>query len=426
MAGLHRIESATSEELRSLQLERLKWSLRHAYDNVPHYRRAFDAADVSPDDCKTLEDLSLFPFLVKEDLRVNYPYGMFAVPRQDIVRIHASSGTTGKPIIVGYTRNDIDTWSNVMARSIYAAGGRPGDIAHVAYGYGLFTGGLGAHYGAERLGCTVIPMSGGQTEKQVTLINDLKPRIILVTPSYCLSLIDEMEAQGVDPRESSLEIGIFGAEPWSEEMRLQIEEQLGIDAIDIYGLSEVIGPGVAQECIETKDGLTVWEDHFYPEIIDPVTGDVLRDGEEGELVFTSLTKEAMPVIRYRTRDITRLLPGTARPMRRIARIKGRTDDMLIIRGVNVYPSQVEVELLKVAEFAPHYQLEVIQQGNTKGLVVHVETRFEISDELAGKLSDRAMRHIKENIGITVEIQIESPGTVERSLGKAQRVVDTPD
>jgi phenylacetate-CoA ligase len=426
MAGLHRIESATSEELRSLQLERLKWSLRHAYDNVPHYRRAFDAADVSPDDCKTLEDLSLFPFLVKEDLRVNYPYGMFAVPRQDIVRIHASSGTTGKPIIVGYTRNDIDTWSDVMARSIFAAGGRPGDIAHVAYGYGLFTGGLGAHYGAERLGCTVIPMSGGQTEKQVTLINDLKPRIILVTPSYCLSLIDEMEAQGVDPRESSLEIGIFGAEPWSEEMRLQIEEQLGIDAIDIYGLSEVIGPGVAQECIETKDGLTVWEDHFYPEIIDPVTGDVLRDGEEGELVFTSLTKEAMPVIRYRTRDITRLLPGTARPMRRIARIKGRTDDMLIIRGVNVYPSQVEVELLKVAEFAPHYQLEVIQQGNTKGLVVHVETRFEISDELAGKLSDRAMRHIKENIGITVEIQIESPGTVERSLGKAQRVVDTPD
>jgi phenylacetate-CoA ligase len=351
---------------------------------------------------------------------------MFAVPRQDIVRIHASSGTTGKPIIVGYTRNDIDTWSDVMARSIFAAGGRPGDIAHVAYGYGLFTGGLGAHYGAERLGCTVIPMSGGQTEKQVTLINDLKPRIILVTPSYCLSLIDEMEAQGVDPRESSLEIGIFGAEPWSEEMRLQIEEQLGIDAIDIYGLSEVIGPGVAQECIETKDGLTVWEDHFYPEIIDPVTGDVLRDGEEGELVFTSLTKEAMPVIRYRTRDITRLLPGTARPMRRIARIKGRTDDMLIIRGVNVYPSQVEVELLKVAEFAPHYQLEVIQQGNTKGLVVHVETRFEISDELAGKLSDRAMRHIKENIGITVEIQIESPGTVERSLGKAQRVVDTPD
>jgi len=349
MAGLHQIESGTTEELRSLQLERLKWSLRHAYDNVAHYRRAFDAAGVSPDDCETLEDLALFPFLVKENLRVNYPYGLFAVPRHDVVRIHASSGTTGKPIIVGYTRNDIDTWSDVMARSIYAAGGRPGDIAHIAYGYGLFTGGLGAHYGAERLGCTVIPMSGGQTEKQVTLINDLKPRIILVTPSYCLSLIDEMEAQGLDPRESSLEIGIFGAEPWSDEMRLQIEERLAIDAIDIYGLSEVIGPGVAQECIETKDGLTVWEDHFYPEIMHPDTGDVLRDGEEGELVLTSLTKEAMPVIRYRTRDITRLLPGTARPMRRIARIKGRTDDMLIIRGVNVYPSQVEVELLKVPE-----------------------------------------------------------------------------
>jgi phenylacetate-CoA ligase len=423
MAGLHPIESGTNEELRSLQLERLKWSLRHAYDNVVHYRRAFDAAGVSPGDCEALEDLALFPFLVKEDLRLNYPYGMFAVPRQDVVRIHASSGTTGKPIIVGYTRGDIDTWSDVMARSIYAAGGRQGDIAHVAYGYGLFTGGLGAHYGAERLGCTVIPMSGGQTEKQVTLINDLRPRIILVTPSYCLSLIDEMEAQGLDPRESSLEIGIFGAEPWSEEMRLQIEERLGIDAIDIYGLSEVIGPGVAQECIETKDGLTVWEDHFYPEIIDPVTGDVLEDGEEGELVFTSLTKEAMSVIRYRTRDITRLLPGTARPMRRIARIKGRTDDMLIIRGVNVYPSQVEVELLKVAEFAPHYQLEVIQQGNTKGLVVHVETRAEVSDELAQQLSARAIRHIKQNIGITVEIEIEAPSTVARSLGKAQRVVD---
>jgi phenylacetate-CoA ligase len=422
MAGLHPIESGTTEELRSLQLERLKWSLHHSYDNVAHYRRSFDAAGVSPYDCKTLQDLSLFPFLVKEDLRVNYPFGMFAVPRQDIVRIHASSGTTGKPIIVGYTRNDIDTWSNVMARSIYAAGGRPGDIAHVAYGYGLFTGGLGAHYGAERLGCTVIPMSGGQTEKQVTLINDLKPRIILVTPSYCLSLIDEMEAQGLDPRESSLEIGIFGAEPWSEEMRLQIEERLRIDAIDIYGLSEVIGPGVAQECIETKDGLTVWEDHFYPEIIDPVTGDVLEDGEEGELVFTSLTKEAMPVIRYRTRDITRLLPGTARPMRRIERIKGRTDDMLIIRGVNVYPSQVEVELLKVPEFAPHYQLEVVQQGTTKGLVVHVESGEQITADVANYLSARAERHIKENIGITVEVRVELPDTVERSLGKAQRVV----
>jgi phenylacetate-CoA ligase len=314
-------------------------------------------------------------------------------------------------------------WSDVMARSIYAAGGRPGDITHVAYGYGLFTGGLGAHYGAERLGCTVIPMSGGQTEKQVTLINDLKPRIILVTPSYCLSLIDEMETQGFDPRESSLEIGIFGAEPWSVEMRTQIEERLGIDAIDIYGLSEVIGPGVAQECIETKDGLTVWEDHFYPEIINPDTGDVLPDGEEGELVFTSLTKEAMPVIRYRTRDITRLLPGTARRMRRIARIKGRTDDMLIIRGVNVYPSQVEVELLKVSELAPHYQIEVIRRANSKGLVVHVESRDQVAPDAARNLAARAEQHIKENIGTTVDVRVEPPGTVTRSLGKAQRVID---
>jgi phenylacetate-CoA ligase len=423
MAGLHPIESATEEDLRLLQLERLQWSLRHAYDNVAHYRQAFDAAGVSPDDCGTLEDLARFPFLVKEDLRVNYPYGMFAVPREDVVPVHASSGTTGKPIIVGYTVRDIDMWSDVMARSIYAAGGRPGDITHVAYGYGLFTGGLGAHYGAERLGCTVIPMSGGQTEKQVTLINDLKPRIILVTPSYCLSLIDEMETQGFDPRESSLEIGIFGAEPWSVEMRTQIEERLGIDAIDIYGLSEVIGPGVAQECIETKDGLTVWEDHFYPEIINPDTGDVLPDGEEGELVFTSLTKEAMPVIRYRTRDITRLLPGTARRMRRIARIKGRTDDMLIIRGVNVYPSQVEVELLKVSELAPHYQIEVIRRANSKGLVVHVESRDQVAPDAARNLAARAEQHIKENIGTTVDVRVEPPGTVTRSLGKAQRVID---
>jgi phenylacetate-CoA ligase len=422
MAGLHPIESASIGELRALQLERLQWSLRHAYDNVGHYRRAFDAEGVSPDDCRTLEDLSLFPFLEKETLRVNYPYGMLAVPREECVRIHASSGTTGKPTIVGYTRNDIDMWSDVMARSIYAAGGRPGDITHVAYGYGLFTGGLGAHYGAERLGCTVIPMSGGQTEKQVTLINDLKPRVILVTPSYCLSLIDEMEAQGLDPRESSLEIGIFGAEPWSDEMRQQIEERLGVDAIDIYGLSEVIGPGVAQECIETKDGPTVWEDHFYPEIIDPETGVVLPDGEEGELVFTSLTKEALPVIRYRTRDITRLLPGTARPMRRIARIKGRTDDMLIIRGVNVYPSQIEVELLKIPELAPHYQIEVVRQGNTKGLRVHVESRGQLASDLADEFASQAERHIKENVGITVDVSVEPPDSVVRSLGKAQRVV----
>ncbi len=414
---------APVEELRSLQLKRLRWSLQHAYDNVAHYRQAFDADGVKPGDCTNLDDLVRFPFLVKEDLRLNYPYGMFAVPRKNVVRIHASSGTTGQPTIVGYTQADLDMWSNVMARSIHAAGGRQGDIAHVAYGYGLFTGGLGAHYGAERLGCTVIPMSGGQTKKQVTLINDLKPRIILVTPSYCLSLIDEMEAQGLDPRRSSLEIGIFGAEPWSDEMRHQIEERLGIDAIDIYGLSEVIGPGVAQECIETKDGLTVWEDHFYPEVIDPDTGEVLPDGEEGELVFTSLTKEAFPVIRYRTRDITTLLPGTARTMRRIARIKGRTDDMLIIRGVNVYPSQIEVELLKVPELAPHYQLEIVQAGSAKGLVVHVETQEFVSEATAADLAAQAADNIKDCVGITVEVSVEPPGEVARSLGKAQRVID---
>ena len=423
MPGLHPIESVGVDELRTLQLDRLQWSLRHSYESVPHYRQAFDAAGITPQDCEQLDDLSRFPFLVKEDLRVNYPYGMFAVPREEVVRIHASSGTTGKPTIVGYTRNDIDMWSDVMARSIYAAGGRPGDIAHVSYGYGLFTGGLGAHYGAERLGCTVIPMSGGQTEKQVTLINDLKPRIILVTPSYCLSLIDEMENQGLDPEASSLEIGIFGAEPWSDEMRIQIEDRLGIDAVDIYGLSEVIGPGVAQECIESKDGLTVWEDHFYPEIIDPDTGEVVPDGEEGELVFTSLTKEALPLIRYRTSDIARLLPGTARTMRRIGRIKGRTDDMLIIRGVNVYPSQIEVELLKVTDLTAHYQIEVIQQDNTRGLVVHIESRTTLDEATAQNAAAAAAYHIKDNIGITVDVVVESPGNVARSLGKAQRVID---
>ncbi len=341
------IETASVDELRALQLERLQWSVRHAYDNIAHYRSAFDAAGVGPDDIASLDDLAKLPFLNKADLRDNYPFGMFAVPRDEVVRVHASSGTTGKPTVVGYTRNDITTWSTVMARSIVAAGGRAGDIAHVAYGYGLFTGGLGAHYGAEMLGCTVVPMSGGQTEKQVTLITDFEPRIILVTPSYCLNLIDEMERQGLDPAASSLEIGIFGAEPWTDELRAEIEGRLGIDATDIYGLSEVIGPGVAQECVETKDGPTIWEDHFYPEIINPETGEVLPDGEMGELVFTSLTKEAFPVIRYRTRDLTRLLPGTARTMRRMERITGRSDDMMIVRGVNVFPSQVEAEVLKV-------------------------------------------------------------------------------
>jgi phenylacetate-CoA ligase len=421
--GLEPIETASVDELRALQTERLIATLHHAYDNVPHYREAFDAGGVRPEDCTGLGDLQRFPFLVKEDLRRNYPFGMLAVPRSDVIRIHASSGTTGKPTFVAYTRKDIDVWSGVMARSIYAAGGRPGDIAHVAYGYGLFTGGLGAHYGAERLGCSVVPMSGGQTEKQVALINDLKPRIILVTPSYCLSLIDEMESQGLDPVASSLEIGIFGAEPWSDEMRIQIEERLGIDAVDIYGLSEVIGPGVAQECVETKDGLTTWEDHFYPEIIDPDTGEVLPDGEEGELVITSLTKEALPVIRYRTRDLTRLLPGTARTMRRIARIKGRSDDMLIIRGVNVYPSQVEVELLKVSELAPHYQLEVVQAGNTNGLVVNVESKDRLGEALSAAAATEAYMHIKSNIGITVDVRVHPPGTVERSTGKARRVIN---
>jgi len=421
--GLHQIETADRDELTALQLERLRTTLQHAYDNVDHYRTAFDAAGVSPADCGSLEDLERFPFLVKDDLRLNYPFGLLAVPRSDVIRVHASSGTTGKPTVVAYTRNDIDMWADVMARSIFAAGGRPGDIAHVAYGYGLFTGGLGAHYGAERLGCTVVPMSGGQTAKQVTLIHDLGPRIILVTPSYCLSLIEEMENQGLDPKETSLEIGIFGAEPWSDEMRRQIEERLGIDAVDIYGLSEVIGPGVALECVETKDGLTIWEDHFYPEIIDPDTAEVLPDGVEGELVITSLTKEALPVIRYRTGDLTKLMSGTARTMRRIERIKGRTDDMLIIRGVNVYPSQVEVELLKVAGLAPHYQLEVTQEGNTKRLTVHVESKEHFDRSVADAMASTAEGHVKDNIGITVDVRVSEPGSVERSTGKAQRVID---
>jgi len=422
--GLDAIETAGTDELVALQFERLAKTLRHAYDNVDAYRVAFDSDGVRPEDCKSLEDLARFPLLNKESLRLNYPYGMLAVPRERVVRVHASSGTTGKPTIVAYTQNDIDMWADVMARSIFAAGGRPGDIAHVAYGYGLFTGGLGAHYGAERLGCTVIPMSGGQTEKQVTLINDLKPRIILVTPSYCLNLIDEMERQGLDPAASSLEIGIFGAEPWSDGMRQKIEERLHIDAVDIYGLSEVIGPGVAQECIETKDGLTVWEDHFYPEIIDPDTGELLPEGEEGELVLTSLTKEALPVIRYRTRDVTRLLPATARTMRRIDRIKGRSDDMLIIRGVNVYPSQIEVEIFKVAGLAPHYQLEVVQAGNTNGLIVHVESQQHLEQAAIDALAKKTAGHIKANIGVTVDVDVSEPGSVARSMGKAQRIASS--
>jgi phenylacetate-CoA ligase len=418
--GLDPIETAPLDELRALQIERMQRSLHHAYANVEHYRAAFDVSGVHPDDLHELADLERFPFLVKDDLRRNYPYKMFAVPREDVVRIHASSGTTGRPTVVGYTAADIEMWAEVVARSLYAAGARPGDIAHVAYGYGLFTGGLGAHYGAERLGCTVIPMSGGQTEKQVALIDDLGPRIILVTPSYCLNLIDEMERQGIDPLSTSLEVGIFGAEPWTEALRAEIEARLGIDAVDIYGLSEVIGPGVAQECVETKDGLTIWEDHFYPEIIDPESGEVLPDGEEGELVFTSLTKQALPIVRYRTRDLTRLLPGTARTMRRMDRVSGRSDDMLIIRGVNVFPAQVEAEVLKVDGLAPHYQLEVATDGNLSSLTIHVERADESVDAVAA--AALLAQHVKSNIGVTAVIDVGDPGAVPRSQGKAQRVI----
>ena len=420
--GYEPIETASVDALRSLQTQRLAATLRHAYDNVGHYRRVFDRAGMHPNDIAGLDDLPRVPFLVKDDLRAAYPFEMFAVARQELIRIHASSGTTGKPTVVGYTRNDIHTWATVVARSIYAAGGRPGDLLHNAYGYGLFTGGLGAHYGAELLGCTIIPFGGGQTEKQVQLITDFQPRIITVTPSYCFNLIDEMERQGLDPAAGSLEVGIFGAEPWTEGMRAEIEARLGIDAVDIYGLSEVIGPGVAQECVETKDGLTIWEDHFYPEIIDPETGTVLPDGEEGELVLTSLTKEALPIIRYRTRDITRLLPGTARTMRRLARITGRSDDMLIIRGVNVYPSQIEHELMQVAGLSPHYQLHLGTDANLATLTVRVE-RAETADSAAhAMLAAETAGRIKSMIGIAAVVEVVGPGEVPRSQGKAQRVV----
>ena len=420
---LEPIERASRDELRALQLSRMRWSVQHAYDNVPHYRRAFDAKGVHPRDLRTLEDLGKFPFTVKADLRDNYPFAMFAVPREQVVRIHASSGTTGKPTVVGYTRNDIETWATVMARSIRAAGARAGDILHVAYGYGLFTGGLGAHYGAEKLGCTVIPMSGGQTEKQVQLIQDFKPSVIMVTPSYMLAIAEEMERQGIDPKTSSLEIGIFGAEPWTPTMREAIEAKLAMDAIDIYGLSEVIGPGVAQECIETKDGLTVWEDHFYPEIIDPATGEVLPDGEKGELVFTSLTKEALPIIRYRTRDLTRLLPPTARAMRRIEKITGRSDDMMIIRGVNVFPTQIEELMLKDQVLAPHYQIEITRPKNLDEMTVLVE-RTASAGSADGEAAGGRLAHlIKSLIGVTADVKVLAPGGVERSLGKAKRIVD---
>jgi phenylacetate-CoA ligase len=422
-AGLDPIETASRAELTALQLARLQWTLKHAYDNVAHYRKAFDRAGVAPADCRSLDDIAKFPFTVKSDLRDNYPFGMFAVPREQVARIHASSGTTGKPTVVGYTKNDIETWATVMARSIRAAGGRPGDLVHVAYGYGLFTGGLGAHYGAEKLGCTVIPMSGGQTERQVQLIQDFKPRVIMVTPSYMLAIAEEMEKQGIDPRMTSLEIGIFGAEPWTPTMRDAIETRLDIDAIDIFGLSEVMGPGVAQECIETKDGLTIWEDHFYPEIIDPETGKVLPEGEKGELVFTSLTKEALPIIRYRTRDLTRLLPPTARTMRRMEKITGRSDDMLIIRGVNVFPTQVEELILKQPALAPHYQLEVTRPNILDELTVVVERAPAAGGRDGDVAGERLAHQIKSLIGVSALVRVVQVGGIERSLGKAKRVID---
>jgi phenylacetate-CoA ligase len=422
---LEPIERASRDELQALQLQRLKQTLRHAYENVAHYRRSFDEAGVHPDELKTLSDLAKFPFTTKKTLRDHYPFGLFAVPREQVVRVHASSGTTGKPTVVGYTKRDIDTWADLVARSIRAAGGRPGDMVHIAYGYGLFTGGLGAHYGAERLGCTVVPMSGGQTEKQVQLIQDFQPSIIMVTPSYMLNIVEEFKRQGIDPASSSLKVGIFGAEPWTDAMRREIEQGAGIDAVDIYGLSEVMGPGVASECIESKDGPVIWEDHFYPEIIDPDTGEVLPDGAEGELVFTSLSKEALPIIRYRTRDLTRLLPPTSRAMRRMGRITGRSDDMLIIRGVNVFPSQVEEQVLQMPALAPHYQLVVSKDGHLDKLEVRCELREgEFAADQVEALAQELKHRIKTYIGVTTSVNLLPSQGIERSLtGKARRVVD---
>ena len=420
------IEHASVDELRSLQLKRLQSTLQHAYANSSVYRAKFDAAGVHPSDCHSLSDLARFPFTTKLDLRDSYPYGMFAVPREQCARIHASSGTTGKPTVVGYTRNDIDTWAHLVARSIRAAGARPGDLVHVSYGYGLFTGGLGAHYGAEKLGLTVVPFGGGQTERQVQLITDFKPDIIMVTPSYMLALADEFERQALVPAESSLRIGIFGAEPWTNDMRHAIEQRMGLDAVDIYGLSEVMGPGVASECVETKDGPTIWEDHFYPEVINPETGELVADGEFGELVFTSLTKEALPIIRYRTRDLTRLLPGSARTMRRLEKITGRSDDMMIVRGVNVFPTQIEELLLKQAVLSPHYQCVLSRNGSLDELNVVIETRVGIDPQgSAAKAAAQQLQHdIKAYVGTSAEIELRAEGGVERSMGKAKRVVDT--
>lgn len=415
------------DELAALQLTRLRTTLRRAYDRVPFYRQAFDKAGLHPDDCRSLSDLALFPFTTKSDLRDQYPFGMFAVPRSEVRRIHASSGTTGRPTVVGYTDGDLSTWADVVARSIRAAGGRPGQIVHIAYGYGLFTGGLGAHYGAERLGCTVVPASGGMTDRQVRLIEDFRPEVIMVTPSYMLTLLDEMERQGIDPRATSLRTGIFGAEPWTEEMRREIEERLNIDAVDIYGLSEVMGPGVAQEFAETKDGLHIWEDHFYPEVVDPLTGAVLPEGEPGELVFTSLTKEAMPIVRYRTRDLTRLLPGTVRPaFRRMEKITGRSDDMIILRGVNLYPTQIEEILLRTPALAPHFQLRLTREGRLDALTVRVEARRDTDTPRRTAAAASVARAVKEGIGVSVSVEVVDPETLERSVGKIKRMVDLRD
>ncbi|WP_371673350.1 phenylacetate--CoA ligase [Streptomyces sp. NBC_00289] len=416
-------ERLDAEALRTLQLERLRTSLRHAYEHVPFYRDSFDKAGIRPEDCRSLADLARFPFTTKADLRANYPYGMFAVPRDRVRRIHASSGTTGRPTVVGYTDGDLSRWADLVARSLRAAGGRPGDTVHVAYGYGLFTGGLGAHYGAERLGCTVIPASGGMTARQVQLIRDLEPGVIMVTPSYMLTILDEFERQGVDPRGTSLRVGVFGAEPWTERMRQEIEERFAIDAVDIYGLSEVMGPGVSQECLETKDGLHIWEDHFLPEVVDPVTGEVLPEGERGELVFTSLTKEAMPVIRYRTRDLTRLLPGTARVFRRMEKVTGRSDDMVILRGVNLFPTQIEEIVLRTPGVAPHFQLRLTREGRLDALTVRAEARPDATphDRDAAALAITAA--VKDGIGVSVTVEIVDPESLERSVGKIRRIVD---
>ena len=418
------IETASRDEIAALQLQRLKWALRHAYDKVPFYRQGFEAAGVHPDDLSCLTDLAKFPFTIKSNLRDNYPFGLFAVPKEQVVRVHASSGTTGKPTVVGYTQKDIDTWADVVARSIRASGGRPGDTVHIAYGYGLFTGGLGAHYGAERLGCLTVPVSGGMTERQVTLIEDFKPDVIMVTPSYMLAILDEFHRQGLDPRASSLKVGIFGAEPWTNAMRAEIEQAFNIHAVDIYGLSEVMGPGVANECVETKDGLHIWEDHFYPEVIDPESGQVLPDGELGELVFTSLTKEALPIIRYRTRDLTRLLPGTARSMRRMEKVTGRSDDMIILRGVNVFPTQIEEQILKCDGLAPHYQILLTKRGRMDGMTIQVEASPSAAGAQAREASATELAgHVKGVVGVTAKVEVAEPGGVERSLGKAVRVID---